>query len=95
MIALRSLLFFLWFATISTVLSLVFVPVLIGPRAATIWLARSWARATFWGLKVFAGIGFEIRGTPPRGPVLVAAKHMSMWDTLALVSGAGFCPASC
>ncbi len=84
MTALRSLLFFLWFATISTVLSLVFVPVLILPRGATIWLARSWARATFWGLKVFAGIGFEIRGTPPRGPVLVAAKHMSMWDTLAL-----------
>lgn len=84
MTALRSLLFFLWFATISTILSLVFVPVLIGPRSATIWLARSWARATFWGLKVFAGIGFEIRGTPPRGPVLVAAKHMSMWDTLAL-----------
>ena len=84
MIALRSLLFFLWFATISTVLSLVFVPVLILPRGATLWLARMWARATFWGLKVFAGIGFEIRGTPPRGPVLVAAKHMSMWDTLAL-----------
>lgn len=84
MTALRSLLFFLWFASISTILSLVFVPVLLLPRGATVWLARLWARATFWGLKVFAGIGFEVRGAVPRGPVLVAAKHMSMWDTLAL-----------
>jgi 1-acyl-sn-glycerol-3-phosphate acyltransferase len=84
MTALRSLLFLLWFASVSTILALMFVPVLILPRGATIWLARLWARATFWGLKVFAGIDFEVRGTVPRGPVLVAAKHMSMWDTLAL-----------
>jgi 1-acyl-sn-glycerol-3-phosphate acyltransferase len=84
MIALRSLLFLLWFAGVSVVLSLVFFPVLILPRGATVWLARTWARATFWGLKIFAGIDWEIRGTPPKGAVLVAAKHMSMWDTLAL-----------
>lgn len=84
MTALRSVLFFLWFASISTILSLVFVPVLALPRGATVWLARLWARATFWGLKFFAGISFDVRGTVPRGPVLVAAKHMSMWDTLAL-----------
>lgn len=84
MTALRSLLFLLWFALISVILSLIFVPVLFLPRGATVWLARLWARATFWGLKVFAGIGFEVRGLPPKGPVLVAAKHMSMWDTLAL-----------
>jgi 1-acyl-sn-glycerol-3-phosphate acyltransferase len=81
---LRSLLFLLWFAAISLILSLVFWPVLLLPRGATIWLARSWARASLWGLKVFAGIGFEVRGIPPTGPVLVASKHMSMWDTLAL-----------
>jgi 1-acyl-sn-glycerol-3-phosphate acyltransferase len=84
MITLRSLLFLLWFAGVSVVLSLVFFPVLILPRGATVWLARTWARVTFWGLKVFAGINWEIRGTPPKGAVLVAAKHMSMWDTLAL-----------
>ncbi len=80
----RSLLFLLWFAALSIILSLLFWPVLLLPRGATIWLARSWARAVLWGLKVFAGIGFEVRGRPPSGPVLVASKHMSMWDTLAL-----------
>jgi 1-acyl-sn-glycerol-3-phosphate acyltransferase len=81
---LRSALFLLWFGVITTILSLIFLPVVVLPRAATVWLARLWSRATFWGLKIFAGIDFEIRGQPPKGPVLVAAKHMSMWDTLAL-----------
>jgi len=84
MLWLRSALFLLWFVLVTTILSLIFLPVLVLPRAWAVWLARVWSRATFWGLKMFAGIDFEIRGIPARGPVLVAAKHMSMWDTLAL-----------
>lgn len=84
MTGLRSALFLLWFLTITTILSLVFLPVLALPRGATVWLARLWARWTFWGLKIFAGIDWEVRGVRPKGPVLVASKHMSMWDTLAL-----------
>ena len=89
MTALRSLLFLVWFLTVTTVLALLFLPVLILPRGATVWLARAWSRATFFGLKLFAGLDWEIRGTPPAGPVLVAAKHMSMWDTLALYLALG------
>jgi 1-acyl-sn-glycerol-3-phosphate acyltransferase len=81
---LRSALFMAWFLIVTTVLALVFLPVLILPRGATVWLARLWSRLTFWGLDFFAGIGWEIRGTPPKGAVLVASKHMSMWDTMAL-----------
>ena len=81
---LRSALFLLWFVAVTIVLSLVFLPVLLLPRGATQWLARVWSRITFFGLKLFAGIDWEIRGTRPTTPVLVAAKHMSMWDTLAL-----------
>ena len=80
----RSTLFLAWFLVITTLLSLIFLPVLVLPRQATIWLARVWSHATFFGLKIFAGIDWEIRGPRPRGPVLVASKHMSMWDTLAL-----------
>ena len=81
---LRSALFMAWFLIVTTILSLVFLPVLVLPRGATIWLARLWSRATFWGLKVFAGVDWEIRGTPPKVAALVASKHMSMWDTMAL-----------
>jgi 1-acyl-sn-glycerol-3-phosphate acyltransferase len=73
-----------WFVVISTVLSLIFCPVLILPRAACVWLARNWARATLWGLRVVAGIDMRIEGVVPQGGVLIASKHMSMWDTLAL-----------
>jgi 1-acyl-sn-glycerol-3-phosphate acyltransferase len=84
MIWLRSALFLAWFLIATTILSLVFLPVLVLPRGATVWLARVWSRVTFWGLNVFAGIDWEIRGTPAQGPLLVASKHMSMWDTMAL-----------
>ncbi len=84
MIWLRSALFLLWFLAVTTILSLVFLPVLLLPRGATQWLARVWSRLTFFGLKLFAGIDWEIRGARPTTPVLVASKHMSMWDTLAL-----------
>lgn len=83
MTALRSALFLAWFLAVTTILSLLCLWVLVS-RRATQALARLWSRLTFWGLKVFAGIDWEIRGTPPATPVLVAAKHMSMWDTLAL-----------
>jgi 1-acyl-sn-glycerol-3-phosphate acyltransferase len=84
MTAVRSALFLAWFLAVTTLLSLLFLPVLILPRGATVWLARAWSRATFFGLKLFAGLDWEIHGVVPTGPVLVAAKHMSMWDTLAL-----------
>jgi len=81
---LRSALFMAWFLFTTTILSLVFLPVLVLPQGATVWLARLWSRVTFWGLKVFAGIGWEVQGAVPKGAVLVASKHMSMWDTMAL-----------
>ena len=83
------MIFFTWLGPVRSarkvgVLSLVFLPVLALPRGTTVWLARLWSRATFWGLRAFAGIDWQVRGQAPRGPVLVASKHMSMWDTLAL-----------
>src|ERR1700743_2442571 len=81
---LRSALFMAWFLIATAILSLVFLPVLILPRGATVWLARLWARVTFRGLKLFTDIDWAIRGTPPKGAVLVRAKPRSMWDTMVL-----------
>lgn len=80
----RSVLFFLWFALVSVVLNVAALPALLLPRQITVWAARVWSASTLWGLKVIAGLDFEVRGEVPRQAVLVAAKHMSMWDTLAL-----------
>jgi 1-acyl-sn-glycerol-3-phosphate acyltransferase len=80
---LRSALFLVWFLAVTTLLSIFGLWVLVS-RRATQGLARLWSRATFFGLRVIAGIDWEIRGAPPTTPLLVASKHMSMWDTLAL-----------
>ena len=81
---LRSALFFLWFALTSAIMSIVSLPALLLPKRAIIEVSRSWSRVTLLGLRVFAGLGYEIRGRIPDGPMLIAAKHMSMWDTIAL-----------
>ncbi len=80
----RSLLFFLWFAAVSVVLNVGALPALLLPRRATVWAARLWCASTLWGLKAIAGLDFEVRGEVPKQGLLVAVKHMSMWDTLAV-----------
>ena len=81
---LRSALFMAWFLLLTLVMAIIFLPLLAGPRQAAVWMARQWARATLWGLAVFCGTGMRVKGAVPKGGVLVASKHMSMWDTLAL-----------
>ncbi len=84
LVVLRSAIFFLWFASISTFLSFLYVPLLILPAA---WMRRAawiWCQATIWGLKIFAGVRYEVRGKCPDQALLAASKHMSMWDTVAL-----------
>jgi len=81
---LRSAIFFAWFALVSATMAILFLPVLAMPRKATVWMSRQWSALVFWGLRAFAGTGFEVRGPRPPDGVLVASKHMSMWDTLAL-----------
>ena len=84
MTLLRSAIFFLWFALVSAAICIVFLPALVLPRKITVWMSRRWSALNFWGLRVIAGITFEVRGTLPSNGVLVASKHMSMWDTMAL-----------
>jgi len=89
MIAIRSALFMAWFLLLTIVMAIIFLPLLAARRKATVWMARYWVRATLWGLKVFAGLGQLQVGKVPSGGVLVASKHMSMWDTLALYLALG------
>ena len=80
----RSTLFFLWFACVSAIMHVAALPTLLLPRRAIVWAARRWGAVNLWGLKAIAGLDYEVRGTIPTDGVLIAAKHMSMWDTMAL-----------
>ncbi len=84
MTILRSAIFLVWFALMSATLAILCLPTLAMSRAGAAWLGRTWSLASLWGLRVFARTKFEVRGTPPPNGVLVAVKHMSMWDTMAI-----------
>ncbi|MGN6516923.1 MAG: lysophospholipid acyltransferase family protein [Rhizomicrobium sp.] len=84
LVFLRSCLFFVWFVFFSVVLCVGGVWVLMLPRRATEMLSKTWSRIILFGLKWIAGLDYEVRGKVPEGGVLIAAKHMSMWDTLML-----------
>jgi 1-acyl-sn-glycerol-3-phosphate acyltransferase len=80
----RSLLFFVYFIVVSVAMHIAALPTLVLPRLAIVRTSQAWSRLMLWGLKAIAGCSYEVRGEIPHGTVLVAAKHMSMWDTMAL-----------
>lgn len=85
MLALRSLAFNLCFYAATTVIALGGLPALAS-RRTVLGVARLWGNTTIWLLRHVAGIRVEFRGLEniPPGPLLVAAKHQSALETLAL-----------
>lgn len=86
MLHLRSALFLVWFIAVSVIMNIGALPVLLLPSGLTIRAANLWARLVLFGLKEIAGIGLEVRGRLGGPHVLVAAKHYSMWETVALLA---------
>jgi 1-acyl-sn-glycerol-3-phosphate acyltransferase len=82
----RSFLYNLALYLTAITIGLIATPALIMPRAVAVFVISRLSRLVLWELKAIAGTSFEIRGPIPSGPVLVASKHQSMWDTLALVA---------
>jgi 1-acyl-sn-glycerol-3-phosphate acyltransferase len=80
----RSILFFVYFVVASAMFFIAALPMMLLPRRMIVRTSQAWSRAVLGGLRVFGGCGYEIRGKIPQGPVLFAAKHMSMWDTVVL-----------
>jgi 1-acyl-sn-glycerol-3-phosphate acyltransferase len=81
---LRSALFLIAFLIWSTIVHVLAIPAFILPRLVTVNISRYWGRGTILLLKIICGIDFEVRGKKPPQGSLIAAKHMSLWDTLAL-----------
>jgi 1-acyl-sn-glycerol-3-phosphate acyltransferase len=81
----RSILYGLWYYGLTTLCAILYIPLLALPRAALRQGIRIWARLLIWGLRVIGGVRLEVRGLDklPRGvPVLLAAKHQSMFDII-------------
>jgi 1-acyl-sn-glycerol-3-phosphate acyltransferase len=79
--AIFQLAFYLWTALFAVGgLPLLLAPPLWMMRFGTVWSAGS-----LWLLRLCVGLDYELRGTEhmPPGPVLIAMKHQSAWDTFA------------
>ena len=86
-IYLRSGLFLFWFLSISLILNIGNLPLLVVPRRAAVWVANKWARLVLFGLKHIAGVDMVVRGhVPSLAGVLIAAKHFSIWETIAVLA---------
>lgn len=81
---LRSLLFQSAFYISTIVIGFVCLPaILLGPRASQ-RVGRMWGSWTMMLLRFFCGLDYRIRGSVPDEPVVLAVKHQSAWETLAL-----------
>lgn len=86
-IVLRSLAFNIAFYGSLVVWVLAAVPTAVMPRRAVLAVAKMWGRYNLWLLRAICGINVEWRGREkiPTGPLLIAAKHQSFWETFALL----------
>lgn len=86
MTRLRALLFNITYLTWTTVMHLVCLPLLLGPRPWVLAAGRLWIRGNFWLLRVLVGLRYRVLGAEhyPTGPAIVAVKHQSAWETLYL-----------
>ncbi len=83
---LRSLLFVVWLYAAMVGVGLAFLPACAISRKLSAGAMRAWGRAIVWGMRVILGIRLEIRGREhlPAGQIILAAKHQSMFETVAI-----------
>ncbi len=86
-IFLRSLIYNVLFYALLVLWFIVAIPTFAMPRSAILTLARIWAGQNSWLLRVVCNVRVEYRGVDkiPKGPLLVASKHQSMWETFGLL----------
>lgn len=87
MLALRSLVFNAAFYVNLIGAMLLAMPTMLMGRKAVFGLARYWCHSSLWLAKVICGLDVEYRGAEriPKGALLIAPKHQSIWETFALL----------
>lgn len=87
MIYLRSFIFNVFFYVNLATWMIVGWFFLLGPRKWAVRALQAWSVSSVWALRVICGVRFEVRGREylPQGPLLVASKHQSAWDTFGLL----------
>lgn len=86
MTVIRSVVFDIAFYLWTIVLSVLAIPALLVSQRATIWISALWAVVSLLLLRLIVGLSYEVRGRSnlPEGVAIVALKHQSAWETIAL-----------
>jgi 1-acyl-sn-glycerol-3-phosphate acyltransferase len=73
-----------WYAG-SIVIALLGSPILLLPRRAVVAWSHVWIHFVLMWLRLTCGLTHRITGLEniPKGPVIIASKHQSSWETLA------------
>ena len=84
---LRSIAFNIAFYVATMLISILGAPLLLFPRSWAMTGLRFHARVALWMQRAIIGTRVEVRGLHhlPNGPVIVASKHQSAWDTFGLI----------
>lgn len=80
----RSLIFVAQIYAMMGVLGLAFFPWAAVSRRGALFAAHGWCRWVRWTAGWMIGLKTEIRGTPPRDEVMIAAKHQSFLDIILI-----------
>ena len=84
---LRSLIFVIQIYAMMGVMGLIFFPWALVSRRGALFACHAWCGWVRWSARWMVGLRTEIRGIPPAGEVMVAAKHQSFLDII-LIFGA-------
>ena len=84
---LRSLLFNVLFYAVLVFWAIVALPTFLMPPRAMLTIAGWWANSTLFLMRVICNIKVEFRGVEkiPKGPLVIASKHQSFWETFTLL----------
>lgn len=88
-IFIRSLIFNVVFVLNNILLFILFLPGLLLPRKKVfLWVLHPWCWSNLYLHRWICGVRIEIRGREniPPGGLMVASKHQSAWETLALAA---------
>jgi 1-acyl-sn-glycerol-3-phosphate acyltransferase len=87
LIVIRSIIFNLVFYLGTAAWLVAALPTFFMPYGAIVAVAKAWGRWNIWLLRVICGLDADFRGLEkiPKGPLIVAAKHQSAWETFALL----------
>jgi len=86
-VVIRSIVFNILFYITLVIWLIVALPTFFMPYRAIVWVAKAWGRSNLFLLRVVCGLDADFRGLEkiPAGPLIIAAKHQSAWETFALL----------